>query len=154
MMSVATTSAPLAPPVDSFDAEVLEMARRLAGGGSFLRHPLRMAHRQGMELVSRDLSLRAALFRMVDVAPACEGPSELSEHLAALLEQVEPRSAAVALVDRAASSFGVRRFTGSLVARAIHRVARRFIIGETPAEAARVLRGLWARGMAASVDLL
>ena len=91
MTSVATTVAPsVAQPIDGFDAEVLELSCRLAAGRSFLRRPLRAAHERGMELVSRDPLLRAALFRMVDVAPVCEGPLELAEHLAALLEQVEP----------------------------------------------------------------
>lgn len=155
MTSVATTPAPTpVQPAENLDVEVLELARRLACDGGSLRHPLRAAQAQGMDLVSRDLPLRAALFRMVDVAPACEGPSEVAEHLAALLEQVEPRSAAVALVDRAACSLGLRRLTGRAAARAIRCMAGRFIVGETPTKAVPVLRGLWARGVASSVDLL
>lgn len=156
MSGALTTSPPfLRQPADDFDDEVLVLARSLAGGGgSSLRHPVRAAHAQGMNLVSRDLPLRAALFRMVDVAPACVGPSELSEHLAALLGEVEPRHAAVALIDRAASSWGLRRLTGRATARAIRRMASRFIVGATPTEAVPVLRGMWRRGVAASVDLL
>lgn len=155
MVSVAATLPPSLEAFDAFDVEVLELARRLAdGGGSLLRHPLRAAHARGMELVSRDLPLRAALFRMVDVAPVCEGPLELSEHLAALLADVKPRSTAVAMADRVAAAPGLRRLTGGVTARAIRRMAGRFIVGETPAEAVPVLRGLWSRGVAASVDLL
>ena len=42
-----------------------------------------------MELLSRDPQLRAALFRLVDVAPACAGPRDLAAHLASLLGEVE-----------------------------------------------------------------
>ena len=153
--TITTPPSAQAQPAADFDAEVLELARRLAtGGGGSLRHPLHAAHAQGVELVSRDPPLRAALFRMVDVAPACAGSVELSEHLAALLGDVEPRSAAAVLIDRAASSPGLRRLTGGVTARAIRRMAGRFIVGETSTEAVPALRGMWKRGVAASVDLL
>ena len=42
-----------------------------------------------MELLSRDPALKAALFRLVDVAPACSGPRDVAAHLASLLGEVE-----------------------------------------------------------------
>ncbi len=107
-----------------------------------------------MELVSRDLALRTALFRMVDVAPACSGPVELAAHLAALLGEVGQQSAVVKAGGRAASWPATRRVTGGLAGGAIRRMAGRYIVGETPAKAVPVLLGLWERGVAASVDLL
>jgi proline dehydrogenase len=139
---------------EELDAEVLELARRLACGGRSRSHPLRAAHDRGMDFVSRDRRLRAALFRMVDVAPACAGPAELSEHLAGLLEDLMPPSAGVAAVDRIASTWGLRRLTGGAAGLAIRRMAGRYIVGETPEEAVSVLRRLWMRGVASSVDLL
>ena len=35
------------------------------------RHPLRVIDQRAMEMASHDAELRAALFRFVDVTPAC-----------------------------------------------------------------------------------
>ena len=42
-----------------------------------------------MQLASDDEALRAALFRFVDVAPACRSLDDLARHLTAFLETVE-----------------------------------------------------------------
>ena len=43
---------------------------------------------------------------------------------------------------------------GAAAAAGVKHMAHRFIVGESPAAATRVLRGLWERGVASSVDLL
>jgi RHH-type proline utilization regulon transcriptional repressor/proline dehydrogenase/delta 1-pyrroline-5-carboxylate dehydrogenase len=43
---------------------------------------------------------------------------------------------------------------GAAAAAGVRHMAHRFIVGETPATALRVLRGLWDHGVASSVDLL
>ena len=44
---------------------------------------------KAMDLASRDAELRAALFRFVDVVPACRSLDDLARHLSALLDEVD-----------------------------------------------------------------
>lgn len=148
------------PPaaVGDLDQEIFELGHRLARGTTRLQRLGlqrfgRMAQDRGMAYVGRDADLRAALFRFVDVAPACAGPHELAEHLSALLAACEPR-ASVRLARRAAEVRATRSLTGLAAALVVRRMAARFIVDETPADAAAVLRGLWMRGITTSVDLL
>jgi len=99
-----------------------------------------------MELLSRDPALRAALFRLVDVAPACADRRDLAAHLASLLGEVERRVAPAGLLKRPA--------TGAVANLAVNRMAKRFIVGESPQDAVPALKRLWEEGAAASVDLL
>lgn len=142
-----------AAPPPALDAQIAELGRRLAHGAPPLRRARRAAHDRGMALVARDPQVRAALFRVVDVAPACPEPVELAEHLSAFLAGVERRTVA-AVASRAAVTPGARWAAGRAATAAVRAMAGRFIVGETPAEAARTLRGLWERGSAVSVDLL
>lgn len=145
--------APPAPP-PALDAEIAALGRRLASGGPALRRAQRAAHDRAMALAARDPQVRAALFRLVDVAPACAGPAELAEHLSAFLGGVERPAAPVAVASRAAVAPGTRWAAGRAATAVVRGMAGRFIVGETPAGAARTLGGLWERGSAVSVDLL
>src|SRR6266545_6868503 len=58
---------------------------------SAARHPLKALDEKAMELASRDQELRAALFRFVDVVPACRSPEDLARHLGAFLDEVGER---------------------------------------------------------------
>ena len=146
--------APAAPGGDAaIDAEALALGRRLARRPPTPRTLARGANDRAMALVARDPRLRAALFRLVDVAPACASAGELAAHLDAFLAGVEP-SPAVALAARSATARGSRGATGRLALASVRGMAGRFIVGETPASAAPALRRLWERGAAASVDLL
>jgi proline dehydrogenase len=151
LLTRAPASAAAPPP--ALDDEIAELGRRLAHGAPLLRRVRRAAHDRGMALVARDPQVRAALFRVVDVAPACAEPAELAEHLSAFLAGVERRTVA-AVVSRAAVAPGARWAAGRAATAAVRGMAGRFIVGETPAEAASTLRGLWARSSAVSVDLL
>lgn len=151
---LATPPAAIAPAPPALDGEILALGRRLARGGSPLRRAQRAAHDRGMALVARDPQVRAALFRLVDVAPACAGPVELADHLSAFLAAVERPAAPVAVASRAAVAPGARWAAGRAATAAVRGMAGRFIVGETPAAAARTLRGLWEHGSAVSVDLL
>src|SRR4030088_651559 len=55
------------------------------------RHPLRALDEKAMELSSRDDALRAALFRFVDVVPACRSLDDLGRALAGSLGGVRGR---------------------------------------------------------------
>src|SRR5204862_382357 len=55
------------------------------------RHPVRALDDKAMELTSSDAELRAALFRLVDVTPACRSLDDLATHLAGFLAEVQDR---------------------------------------------------------------
>lgn len=135
----------------AIDAEVLELGRQLAQSGRSLRH---IAHDRAMALVARDPQVRAALFRLVDVAPACAGPAELATHLDAFLSDVDAQTVPVTLVGRASRARVGRTVTGAVALTAVRQMAGRFIVGENPASAVPALRRLWTQGTAATVDLL
>jgi RHH-type proline utilization regulon transcriptional repressor/proline dehydrogenase/delta 1-pyrroline-5-carboxylate dehydrogenase len=99
--------------------------------------------------------LRAALLRFVDVYPACSGAADVARHLGEHLDGVENGPAGL----RSIAWLGTHPRGGgsSLAAPAaigVRRMARRFIIGTTPADALSYLERRWRRGVAASVDLL
>ena len=106
-----------------------------------------------MAAASRDEELRAALFRFVDVAPACRGIDDLARHLLDELRQVSepplPIRAALKVDGPAA-----RRALGAASAAGVRQMAHRFIVGETPKDALPALRKLWKAGQLVSVDLL
>src|SRR3954466_14820055 len=76
------------PAADEREARIRELGRRIAAGQAMAgRSRSRALEDRGMELLSRDPALRAALFRLVDVAPACAGRRDLAAHLASLLRE-------------------------------------------------------------------
>src|SRR6476469_6698188 len=76
----------------AIEAEVQRIGRQLADNfPSASRHPVRALDRKAMQLTSQDAKLGAALFRLVDVTPACRSVDDLSAHLIAYLDQVPER---------------------------------------------------------------
>src|SRR5487761_1762148 len=75
-------------PADAFENDVRDWGRRLAArlpdGG---RNPAALVERRVMQTVIGDPRLRAALFRFVDVRPACRDRGELVRHLHEYLEE-------------------------------------------------------------------
>jgi len=118
------------------------------------RHPVRALDAKGMELAARDAELRAALFRLVDVTPACRSLDDLALHLGEYLEEVEERPQALDAAMRVAHTAAGRRALGAAAAAGVRHMAHRFIVGESPRAALGVLRDLWRDGTACSVDLL
>jgi RHH-type proline utilization regulon transcriptional repressor/proline dehydrogenase/delta 1-pyrroline-5-carboxylate dehydrogenase len=144
-------------PVDepALQSEIDRIGRELAAVAtpSALRHPARAVDRRAMELAARDSELRVALFRLVDVTPACRTPEDLGRHLASFAGELHPSrglQAALRLADTRAGRVAL----GSAVAAGVRHTAHRFIAGETPRAAARELEGRWREGIAASLDLL
>jgi proline dehydrogenase len=150
---VSSTTHSLTASAD-LEREVRELGRALGERRRSVRGLKRSAHDRTMTLVAGDPQLRAALFRLVDVAPACAGAAELAGHLAAYLDDVERRALPVALGARAADSRLAGRATGRLAAQLVRQVAGRFIVGASVADAVPTLRRLWERNIAATVDLL
>jgi len=118
------------------------------------RHPLKAMDERAMELASRDIELRAALFRLVDVTPACRSLDDLARHLGEYLAQVDDRTPTLSAAMRAADSRAGRKALGVAAAAGVRHMAHRFIVGESPQEALRTLRGLHDDGVLTTVDLL
>jgi RHH-type proline utilization regulon transcriptional repressor/proline dehydrogenase/delta 1-pyrroline-5-carboxylate dehydrogenase len=121
---------------------------------SALRHPMRAVDARAMELASSDRDLRAALFRFVDVVPACRSLDDVARHLTAFLEEVPDAPLPLEAAMRVAHTKAGRAALGAAAASGVKHIAHRFIVGETPSSALGVLAGLWNRGVASSVDLL
>jgi RHH-type proline utilization regulon transcriptional repressor/proline dehydrogenase/delta 1-pyrroline-5-carboxylate dehydrogenase len=107
-----------------------------------------------MELASGDRELRAALFRFVDVVPACRSLEDVARHLRDFLAELPETPPTVSAAMRIADLRAARPALGAAAAAGVKHMAHRFIVGEDPDAAIRVLRGLWERGVASSVDLL
>jgi proline dehydrogenase len=136
---------------------IQEVGRALAGAfPSHARRPLRALDERAMELTTRDQELRAALFRLVDVTPACNSMDELAQHLTSYLEGVDEQPPPLRAAMRMADSAGAagRRALGVAAAAGVRHMAHRFIVAESPKAARRELRDLWSHGIASSLDLL
>src|SRR6476469_2008173 len=104
-----------APAGSDREQRVRALGRQIATGQTAAgRARARALEDRGMELLSRDPALKAALFRLVDVAPACSGPRDVAAHLASLLGEVERPHAPVSLARRAALRPSTRRVVGSV----------------------------------------
>jgi len=137
------------------DPAVLAIGRRLAAAlPSGARHPMKAIDDRAMELASHDAELRAALFRFVDVVPACRSVDDLANHLTGFLGEVGNRPLPLDVALRMGHSRPGRAALGSAAAAGVRHMAHRFIVGETPREAEKTLRSLWEDGVGTSVDLL
>ena len=137
------------------ERELHEVGRALASRfPSRTRHPVRALDAKAMELSSQDAELRAALFRFVDVTPACNSLDELARHLAGYLEGVEEKAPPLRTAMRMAESRAGRAALGAAAAAGVRHMAHRFIVADTPAGAVGDLRSMWREGIAASLDLL
>ena len=107
-----------------------------------------------MELAAQDAELKAALFRFVDVVPACRSLDDLARHLTGFLGEVEAPPPPVAVAMRMGNTRAGRTALGAAAAAGVKHMAHRFIVGESPKAALGTLRDLWKDGVASSVDLL
>ena len=64
----------------ALERELFEVGRRLAGSLPSTRNPLKALDDKAMDLASSDQELKAALFRFVDVVPACRNMDDLARH--------------------------------------------------------------------------
>ncbi len=144
------------PPSDAaLEPEIREIGTEIAAAfPSVSRHPMRAIDARAMEMASRDAELRAALFRFVDVVPACRSLDDVARHLTGFLEEVPDAPQPVAAAMRIANTKAGRAALGAAAAGGVRHMAHRFIVGESPSAALGVLRGLWEHGVASTVDLL
>jgi proline dehydrogenase len=143
---------------EAVEREIRAIGADLAAGfPSSLRHPMRTLDARAMELASGDRELKAALFRFVDVVPACRSLDDLARHLTDFLDEV-PNSPAgrtpISAAMKIAHTKAGRTALGAAAAGGVRHLAHRFIVGESPASALGVLRQLWWRGIASTIDLL
>jgi proline dehydrogenase len=140
-----------APP----ETDVLAIGRDLAAAfPGAARNPLKALDDRAMDLASQDAELRAALFRFVDVVPACRDLDDLARHLTGFLDEVGDRPPPLQVAMRMGSTRAGRAALGAAAAAGVKHMAHRFIVGETPQDATGVLEHLWREGVATSVDLL
>jgi proline dehydrogenase len=140
---------------DPLERAIRELGADLASAfPSSARHPLRALDARAMDFASSDQELKAALFRFVDVTPACRSLDDLARHLREFLREVPDAPPPLAAAMRIADNRAARTALGAAAAASVRHMAHRFIVGETPAAALGVLRELWNHGVASSVDLL
>jgi proline dehydrogenase len=140
---------------EALEAEIRRIGAELAAAfPSAARHPLRAMDARAMALAARDEELRAALFRFVDVVPACRSLDDVARHLTAFLEEVPDAWPPIAAAMKIAHTKAGRAALGAAAAGGVRHMAHRFIVGETPAAALGVFRSLWERGVGVTVDLL
>jgi RHH-type proline utilization regulon transcriptional repressor/proline dehydrogenase/delta 1-pyrroline-5-carboxylate dehydrogenase len=137
------------------DAEILAIGRSIdAAMPSAARHPLRALDARAMDLATADADLRAALFRFVDVVPACRSVDDVVAHLTGFLDEVGDRPPPIDVALRMGATRAGRQALGRAAAAGVRHMAHRFIVGESATDAAGTLTGLWRDGVATSVDLL
>src|SRR4051812_13478115 len=110
--------------------------------------------RRMQELLMSDPALRAALFRFVDVRPACATPADVTRHLHELLCDAQADSGHAR---RAASISGRRLATrpvAAIAATGVKQMAQRFIVGADAGDSLPTITALWRNGVDATVDLL
>jgi proline dehydrogenase len=137
------------------ETELEEVGRSLyAAFPQRSRNPVKALDARAMELASQDAELRAALFRFVDVTPACRSLDDLARHLSGYLSEVGTKPPPLEVAMRMAGTKPGRAALGAAAAGGVRHMAHRFIVGESPRKALGVLRELWEGGAASSVDLL
>jgi RHH-type proline utilization regulon transcriptional repressor/proline dehydrogenase/delta 1-pyrroline-5-carboxylate dehydrogenase len=137
------------------EGEILEIGRAIHGAlPSPARHPLRALDTRAMDVATGDEELRAALFRFVDVVPACRSVDDVVAHLTSFLDEVGDRPPPIDVAMRMSGSRAGRQALGRAAAAGVRHMAHRFIVGASARDAAGTLRDLWKDGIATSVDLL
>ena len=140
---------------EGLEDEVQRIGRAIAKAfPSHRARPLKALDDRAMDLASEDAELRAALFRFVDVVPACRSLDDLAAHLTGYLQEVDETPPPLRVAMRVADTKAGRAALGAASAAGVKHMAHRFIVGADPTDALPTLRTLWRRGIAASVDLL
>ncbi len=140
---------------EALEAEVQRIGRELADAfPGPARHPVRSLDKRAMQMTTEDARVGAAIFRLVDVTPACRSLDDLAAHLVGYLEDVPERPPPLEVAMKMAGSAAGRKALGAATAAGVRHMAHRFIVGESPQAALETIGGLWRGGIATSVDLL
>jgi RHH-type proline utilization regulon transcriptional repressor/proline dehydrogenase/delta 1-pyrroline-5-carboxylate dehydrogenase len=139
----------------ALDAEILAIGRDLAAAfPRTTRNPLKAMDDKAMDFASSDAELKAALFRFVDVVPACRSLDDLARHLTSFLEEVDEKPPSIEVAMRMGNTRAGRTALGAAAATGVRRMAHRFIVGDDAGDALPTLKALWKHDVAATVDLL
>jgi RHH-type proline utilization regulon transcriptional repressor/proline dehydrogenase/delta 1-pyrroline-5-carboxylate dehydrogenase len=142
---------------DALETRIRELAQDLwrAEPTSRRRPVVTLGRRQLRSLDGRP-QLRSAMFRFVDVAPACNGPRDRGAHLRAFLREVngEPVPLSMRPLRGRFAPWPLLGTYGLASGPATAVLARQFIAGRTVTHATRNLRRMWRRGQAFALDLL
>ncbi|HJS94845.1 MAG TPA: hypothetical protein VJ741_11305, partial [Solirubrobacteraceae bacterium] len=112
---------------DDLERSIREIGTDLASAfPSSARHPLRAIDQRAMDLASADRQLRAALFRFVDVTPACRSLDDLARHLREYLREVPEAPPPLAAAMRMADLKAGRAALGAAAAAGVRDMAHRF----------------------------
>jgi RHH-type proline utilization regulon transcriptional repressor/proline dehydrogenase/delta 1-pyrroline-5-carboxylate dehydrogenase len=136
------------------EEELHAIGGRLAAAMPSQRNPLKALDDKAMDLAAQDAELKAALFRFVDVVPACRSLDDLARHLTGFLREVDQPTQPIGAALKLGNTRAGRTALGAAAAAGVKHMAHRFIVGESPGAALGVLRDLWKDGIASSVDLL
>jgi RHH-type proline utilization regulon transcriptional repressor/proline dehydrogenase/delta 1-pyrroline-5-carboxylate dehydrogenase len=134
--------------------DIRQVGRELAADLAPHSRGLRAVDDRALEVASHDAALRAALFRFVDVVPACRSFDDLAAHLVGYLGELDQRAVPIDLALKMGNTRAGRAALGSAAVAGVRHVAHRFIAAEGPREAEKALSALWEGGVAASLDLL
>ena len=107
-----------------------------------------------MQTVIGDPRLRAALFRFVDVRPACRDRGELVRHLHEYLEEAAGGSGTARRLSTLVARRALELPTASAAALGVAQMAHRFIAGQDAGAASSELTSLWRKGRCVTLDLL
>lgn len=137
------------------EREIQSIGQRIANAlPARSRNPVAGLDEKAMTFASQDQEVKAALFRFVDVAPACRNLDDLAQHLVGFLGELDHPPLPLNVSVKVASTRAGRAALGAAAAAGVKRMAHRFIIGETAPAAVPVLHKLWKASIASSVDLL
>lgn len=161
MTAVAAPPAPAPPAAPTpaaaradTEARIPAIGHRLAAVMARQHDPRAAIEARIMDRIADRPDLRAAIFRLVDVRPACHDYPDIAAHLAALLDEVDQPAAPFGLARSLARRPGTRTLVGVAGAAGVRAMAGRFIVGADAADALPAVRRLWKAGVATSVDLL
>lgn len=120
------------------------------------QHPLTALGRRQLQSLDGRPALRSAMFRFVDVAPACRGPGDRGTHLRSFLREVDGERLPATLRPLRSmhaprpllAAYGLASGPGTAL------LARQFIAGQDVTDASRNLRRMWRGGQAFALDLL
>src|SRR5881394_2640611 len=111
------------------EAELKEVGRALyASFPQRSRNPVKALDDRAMEMASQDAELRAALFRFVDVVPACRSLDDLARHLTGFLDEVGERPPPLEVAMRMSGTKAGRTALGAAAAAGVRHMAHRFIV--------------------------
>src|SRR6059058_4597256 len=119
--------------------DVIAVGRAIHAALPSSRNPLKALDERAMDLAAQDAELRAALFRFVDVVPACRNLDDLARHLTGFLSEVDEHPPPISAAMKMGNSKPGRTALGAAAAAGVRHMAHRFIVGETVADATKVM---------------